>query len=864
MNGRFKNKPPKWADRLLSWYCNPKMLEQLQGDVHELFYWRAAEKGVKKAKWSFAWDVIRLIRWSNIRRTQQQQGQQFNQIAMFKNYFKIGLRNLWKQRMPSTINIIGLALAVGCSLVSFKWIEGSYVKDDFHDNREDIFLVTRMQEVDGNTGRNGAIDNSLSKEIISTVAGIKASSRYNQTFVSTKWGKKSSTSQAFFVDPAYLDIFSFKFVMGNPNALKIPGTIIIDESNMLRLFGDGFTIGKQIDIKIGEEWKTFSVGAVVADRPNNSSLRVNMLISYDQLAQRNRDKDWVTNFFIQRQDGIEEEALIVSMNSLLPIFNANQKEGEYVAMGLEPLKTMALKAWEMVNSVGNAPQAGPNILLGSIAAFMLILATFNYINISLAMMMKRLKEIGIRKIIGSRRRQLVTQFLTENFILCCLSIFLGVCLAAGLFLPWFNNIAGGNLQIDLLHHLNLWLFLGILLVFITLVSGLYPAIVASSFKPITILNKETTNRGNRLLSSVFMTFQMILAMITIVGAVMSVYVNGLNQERDWGYDQYNKINVSIPDPSLYESLRASLEAEPDVLQLAGTKTSIGRDLNGVPFKYGAEVVYAELFDVGYDIPKMFDFELKEGRLFDKSLASDIENALVVNESFVDAFQIEFNEEGVPIIQDSVQYTIVGVVKDFHYWSFDQRIRGVAMKVVPIEKQTGFVLQMREGNILEQEKAIEKLIGTLAPDYNVSVYAQEALFEDYFEDKKGIRNVLLFTSSLAVLLAAMGLYGLVNINISTHIKDFGIRKVLGASGMQLAQPVYKRFRVVIGLAILIGGALSILLVRILLDSIYTYSATVGAGPLVVASLILLLVAFITLSLQVTRVKKLNPAETLRTE
>jgi putative ABC transport system permease protein len=261
---------------------------------------------------------------------------------------------------------------------------------------------------------------------------------------------------------------------------------------------------------------------------------------------------------------------------------------------------------------------------------------------------------------------------------------------------------------------------------------------------------------------------------------------------------------------------------------------------------------------------MFDFELKEGRLFDKSLASDIENALVVNESFVDAFQIEFNEEGVPIIQDSVQYTIVGVVKDFHYWSFDQRIRGVAMKVVPIEKQTGFVLQMREGNILEQEKAIEKLIGTLAPDYNVSVYAQEALFEDYFEDKKGIRNVLLFTSSLAVLLAAMGLYGLVNINISTHIKDFGIRKVLGASGMQLAQPVYKRFRVVIGLAILIGGALSILLVRILLDSIYTYSATVGAGPLVVASLILLLVAFITLSLQVTRVKKLNPAETLRTE
>jgi ABC-type lipoprotein release transport system permease subunit len=863
MSDQFKKEPPKWANRLLRWYCNPELLEQIQGDIYELFYWRAEEKGIKKAKRSFAWDVFRLFRWSNIRRTKKQ-GQQFNQIAMFKNYFKIGLRNLWKQRMPSTINIIGLALAVGCSLVSFKWIESSYVKDNFHKNGSDTFLVTHLQELEGNKERIGSMDESLSAEIIASVAGIENFTRYNTINAEARVGTKTNFSFAYFVDESYLDIFNFKVIMGNPNALKTPGTIILDESNVKKFFGDDFFIGQQLEIKIGEEWKSFSVGAVVEDRPNNSSLRVNILINYEQLEQLNKDKAWQTNFFIQRQEGISEEALIRSMNGLLAVFNANRKEGEYVAMELEPLQSMALNSYEITDGVGNAPEAAPNILLASIAGFMLILATFNYINISLAMMMKRLKEIGIRKVIGSNRRQLIAQFLTENLILCALSITIGVCLAGAMFLPWFNNIAGGNLQIDILNHFNLWLFLGGLLVFITLVSGLYPAIVASRFKPVSILKKEKNASGNKLLSSVFMTFQMILAMITIVGAVMSVYINKLNEKRDWGYDQYGKLTISVPDPSLFEKFRAHLEADPDVIRIAGTKTRMGRETNSFPFTYDGEVLYSDLFDVGYDIPEIFQMRLKEGRMFDQTLASDVENALLVNETFIGTFRIEFKAEGVPIMQDSIAYTIVGVVEDYHYWSFGSEINAAAMRVVSPEKQSAFVVEMVDGDIVDQEAALEASIEVLAPDYEANVFAQEGIFDSYFEDRKGIRNVLLFTSSLAVLLAAMGLYGLVNINISTHLKDFGIRKVLGATGMQLAKPVFKRFRIVIGLAIVIGGALSVLVVGVLMDSIYTYSANIGAGPLAVASFILLSVAFLTLNLQINRVKKLNPADTLRTE
>ena len=859
-----QSKPPRWADRFLSWYCNPKLLEQIQGDVHELFYWRLEEHGYTKAKKSFIWDVLRFFRWSNIKRKSSHKTQ-FNNTAMFKNYFKIGLRNLWKQRLPSTINILGLSLAIGCSVVAFKWIESTYTKDSFHEHLDDLFLVTHWEDLETNKGRAGATDNRLTREILSSVAGIKHSSRYGSNGqLETKQGEKLTSNYAYFVDPEYLKMFSFEFIAGDPNTLNDAGNIIIDESTSTRFFADQLAVGKILEMKIGEAWKSFQIGAVVKDKPNNSSLRVNTLINYVHLEQLYaiQDREWSTNFFIQRQNGTDRSDLEAAMNALLPVFNKDQEEGSYLSFQLEPLSTMAINAYEVFGGVGSAPPTAPNVLLASIALFMLILATFNYINISMAMAMKRMKEIGIRKVIGSKRKQLISQFLIENFILCGLSMMLGIGLAAGLFLPWFNNIAGGDLQVNILGHKNLWMFLGGLLMFITLASGLYPAIVASSYKAISIIKKERMTNGNGLLSGVFMTFQMILAMITIVGAVMFMYTNEVNQSRDWGYDQFNKLTVGVPDTKYFEVFREVLEANPTIAKLASTKTSIGRELNGVPFKYEEQLNYAELFDVGYDIPDLFDFELLEGRFFDKTLASDVNKALVVNEAFMNAFQLEFTEDGIPILMDSTQYLIVGVVKNYHYWGFDQKIRGAAMRVVPTVEHRSFVMEMREGDILAQRDALKKSLSALAPDYEVYVSVQEMILDSYFEDLKGVRNILLFTAIMAITLAAMGLYGLVNINVSTHIKDFGIRKVLGANGFQLAQPVYKKFRNILGLAVLIGGSVAVLVVEMLLEVITAYSAPIGILPISGAALILLLVAFLTLNIQVARVKKLNPAETLR--
>lgn len=864
MSKPFKNSPPKWADKFLMFFCNPRLLEQLQGDVYELFYWRLEEKGYKKAKRSFVWDVIRLFRWSNIKR--KSKPQKTNNMGIIKNYFKVGLRNLWKQRLPSTINVLGLSIALACSIVAFKFIEESYNKDFMHEHKDDTFLVTHWEELESNTGRNGKTDNQLTREIIESVPGIEKTTRYHYYNAGTKVNGRETTTFSLFVDEDYLDIFTFQLVAGNINALSQPDQIVISEDAAQRFFGQSLGLDEEIELKIGNEWKVFTVGAVLKSRTRSSSLQNYLLVNYihmDQALKRTRET-WDVNFFIQRQKGVDEQQLVTAMNELLPLHNKDNDVNPYTYFELEPLPTMARHSNEMMGGIGTAPQKAPNLLLIAIAGFMFILATFNYINISLAMVMKRFKEIGIRKVVGGQRRQLISQFLIENFLLCAFSLLLGVLLSGSMLLPAFNEISGASLELDIFKHHNFWLFLLLVLGFITLVSGIYPALVASAYRPTNILNRTASTKTNKGLSAFFLSFQMVLALITIVAAVMFVHTNRVNEARDWGYDQYNKLMVNIPDSVFQEPFRDFLEADPNVLKVAGTKSYVGRELNGVQFKNGEKATYAELFNVGVNYPQLLGLRLKEGRFFDENLDSDLENALVVNESFLDALSLTFDPDGTFIDQDSLSYRVVGVVEDYFYWAPDMKIRGAAMRAVPSSEYGFYLVEMREGNILAQRDIIQKQLRDMADEEMFGVSIQSQIFDGHFEDAKGIRNVMLFTAIIAIIIASMGLYGLVNINISNHIKSYGIRKVLGASGFELGTSILKKYRYVFLFAILIGCSVSVLLIGGLLGNIYAYYPKIGFGPLAISVMILLGVSYLTINMHIQKVRKINPAETLRTE
>lgn len=856
--------PPKWPDRFLGWYCNDRVREQVQGDAHELFYWRLEDKGLFKARKAFMWDVVRLFKWSNIKRTNSQK-QKLNNIAMFKNYFKIGLRNLWKQKMPSTINIIGLSLAVGCCLVSFKWIESNLVKDQFHERAEDTYLITPTQKTeDGDKLRYARVTLSVADMVKQGVPGIEAMTRYTGGYGPIKVDGTRFGNNYVYTDPGFFDVFSFKIIHGDKTALDDPRSVVLNEANAEAFFGDEFPIGKQISIEVNGEERFFNVTAVIENTPDNSSIYPSILVNFSLLDAYADPLTRTAFTFIVLNESIAPSSLSAGLNEVMEKKNALTPKSLYEEMSLEPLATMSKNGDEIANGFGGRPPLAPFILLSCIGGFMLLLATFNYVNIATVMAMKRVKEIGVRKVIGGRRQQLIVQFLMENLILCTLALAVGCLLASAFFIPWFNGIAGGGLSLDLLNHKNLWWFLLILLSFITLVSGAYPAFYISSFKPVAIFRGNSQKGSKRRLTGALLTFQMILAVITIVAGIMFVRTNSVNESRDWGYDQHDKLTLYIPSGQSYATLMGEISKNPSVESIAASRGIVGRVSHYKRVEIGDKRIEANIFRSDNAYPELLQLKLKEGTFFSEQARSQNRKSLLVNQTFMDRLQLDLADNPV-VVMDSTNYSIIGVLEDFHYASFSDIIRPAGFRVIEDSLLTNMTLKVRQGTALQAKAEVENLLTELDPEHaRHNVGFQEEIFDNHFREMKGISNVMLFTASLAMLLSAMGLFGLVSLSISSRQKDFSIKKVLGATLRQLSGDIYKRFITILGLAVVIGGTISVFLIGVLLDSVYGYHEKVGALPLTLAGIILLSVAALTINSQVRTVKRMNPAETLRAE
>ena len=855
------HKPPRIADRFLSWYCSARVREQVQGDAHELYYWRLEQKGAKSANRAFVWDVVRLFKWSNIKR-KNRQTQKLNNIAMFKNYFKIGLRNLWKQKMPSTINVIGLSFAIGCCLVAFKFIEMALIRDDFHQHGEDIYLVTHTAFVDEDVNRYGQISLAISDLMSEGFPAIKEVVKYNSLGVGVTIGDDVFSNRASFVDDSFLETFTFPLIYGEKDVLRDQKNVVLSERMAATFFADEYPIGKTLSLLINDVKQEFVVAGVLMDAPGSSSMRPRILLNYEVLRAGKDVKTMNSHVFVHLENGADVDNLLGQFDRLVEVQKGFNLDRKYESIGLQPLESMALNSDEVINGLGIRLPMAPMILIAAIGLFMLILSIFNYVNIATLMATKRIKEIGVRKVIGGKRGQLILQFLTENFILCLLSMIVGCLLASGFFLPQFNIISGNDFTLDLLNHKRLWVFLGGLLLLVTLASGAYPAFFVSSFKAVNIFRGSEKTGRKRRFTGVLLSFQFTLAIITIVAGYMAVNTNRINQNKSWGFNQENKLVIEVRKEE-YAQLVAEARKNPRVNDLAGSAGSIGMFYDYQPFTIGDTEIHGGILKGDVHYAELLEIDLVTGRYFEEDLVSDLTSAVLVNETFVKSFGLDMSKDHTVDINNGT-YQIVGVLEDFYFASISDVIDPAVMFALPDSLLTHVTLSTDEASLLalrdEMERSWEELDFTGSFD---SQFQTEA-FDSDFEDMKGLRNILLFVATLAILLSSMGLFGLVSLSISSKIKVYGIKKVLGASRRNLAMDVYKGFSLILGIAIVVGSAVAIKLVDLLMDSAYGDHAPIGIIPLGVSALILLAVAAFTINTQLSRVQRMNPAQTLRTE
>lgn len=787
---------------------------------------------------------------------------------MVRNFIKTALRSLAKNPLISFINIFGLSLAVGCSLVVFIFVDFSFSQDEFHENRESIFLLNNVVSRDGSEQVWGDSPSPIGPMMKADLPEVEEMTRIDNRNVILKYEDKVFKEFVRFVDPQFLEMFSFEIKQGRAEELQDPSKVILSEAMAEKYFGEEDPIGKQLVMVLNEKKESFVVGGVAAKFPKTASFRFNMLVHYDKMftfyeeQDANDWTDFIAATFIQLQNPEDIKGLSSKMDKYVQLQNAADEDWPAKAYIFEPLTTLSQNSHKIRGDISGGDDPVARLILVLIAVFMIVLACFNYINISISSATKRLKEIGVRKVIGGTRRQLVFQFLGENLLICLLALVLGAIWARAFFGPWFDSQFDIGLELNFYENINAWLFLTGLLFITGFGSGSYPAFYISSFKPVNIF------RGNQKFSKsrftrIFLTFQFILSIITIVFGIAFTQNAQYQRELDWGYNKDQTLVIPLEEGVNHEVIKNELAMQPGVVSIATSAGHLGRSVGLEVIDFNDNKYEVRRMSVGYDYLETMGIRLKQGRFFERERITDQDESVVINETFARDFDWE-NPLEVSFELDSTVFHVIGVVEDFHYFDFDDKIEPAFFRMSKDEDTNYISVRIERGNIAKAEAFAEELWKKHVPDFPYNGFFQDAVFDNHFDDLKGHARIMTFTATLAIILSCMGLFGLVSLNVATRMKEFSIRKVLGAGITAIFKGVNRQYFWILTIACVLGLPVAYVLVDSLFDEVYEYHMPLTLAPFIMAALFLFSVALLTVSSQIYKVVVSNPVDSLRQE
>ena len=791
---------------------------------------------------------------------------------MFKNYLLVTFRNLLKNRIFTAINILGLGIALSVCIVAFFNNMFNYEFDRHNVNFDKIYRVNSFRDMEGREQEYGVVPATLGLEVKKDIPGIEKAARLMRSRSPVKIGDNIFSTQISYVDPEFLDIFTFPILLGDKKSIENQKNVLVSKTMATKLFGKDYPIGKTISI-VNDKNKefTYTVGAVFADLPLNSSFRIDILSHYDnfKLMWEWSDADWKNNttcLFIKVPDKSGLSSITQSLKNYLPVQNKAREDFRMTRFSLVPLKEVGSNSRTTWSS-GLFPSLHPAALYSPpiMALFILLIACFNFANTSIATFSKRLKEIGLRKTFGGQRRQLITQFMFETLIICFMALLVGIILAEFL-VPAYSSLWNYmKIELTFTRYLFFWVFLLLLLLLTGFMSGVYPAIYVSSFSPVHILKGASPFRGAGKLSSVLLALQFSISVMALVmGLVFSknaVYQRTL----DLGYDRDKLIVVPVVE-DLSTSFKNEILTNPKIISVGGTRNHIGWGSYSRPIKDAVKQLEVDAMDIGPEYASTMGLRLVEGRLFDKSREeSDRTNkSIIINQKMVKDFGWKEPVGMTVTLYDTTRLTVIGVVKDFYINGLWQKINPTILRLSSND-QYG-VLAVRA-----ETKDLPAVLDYLSLKWKSQ--ATNFIFggmyqEDTMQDEKAINNSILkvnvFLAIVATLLSLIGMYNLVSLDIIRRTKEMGIRKIQGAPVPLIMYLVSKKFLVVLVIALLIGCAGGYYMSNMLMDSIWDYFVQIKAGILILAAAIMFSATVLTIIFKIGKAALRNPVDSLRYE
>ena len=894
MNREGNISPPKWADRFLQLYCNQKYLEEVQGDIHELFDARVEKGDIEKAKRQFVWDVIRFFKWSNIKRTKRLNS---NFITMTTNNFKVAFRVLWKQKFNTALNVLGMAVGIACFLQIAFFVNQELSFDRFHTKKDRIFRAWVLEDYgEGarffNTNTPPIFEETLEQDIPEVEAAIQ----YDLSNQLVGRGENRLLEQIAMASPEFFDYFDFQLVDGNTQSpLGKMTDIVITEAYASKYFGSDNPIGEPMAIEYGTEMKEFYVSAVVQNIPKNSGIQFHMMISNsnkDLIYSPGVQKAWMNispETYVILKEGMDvDEAASKLPKMIMSYLEGRVEEGQY-QIGFQPLTDIHLNP---DFPVGYAPVGNPQYvyILGAIGLLVMIIACVNYTTLTVGQSLKRAKEVGVRKVVGARQGSLLWQYMSESILVAVIAMGLGL-LFTTLTLPLFNELANTELVMPL-SILDIGLYIG-LAVGIGLISGIYPALILSRFKTISVLRGATnTSKGKHAARKGMVVFQLLLTVFLISSTLIMRKQMNYMQSKDLGYNYDAMVSVPLygdPEAGGFvarinsamekgELMKAALNTNPNVQDIG-----LGSHVVGTPgwlqlgFR-GNDNIFRNFRMLMVDPYYMESFGIKttEGRSFDPESGLDKRQSIILNKAAINLFGIE-NPLGSKIPgPDFGDHQIIGVTEDFNYASLHNDVEPLVIVMNPMPIFQGIsdsnsqdspmpklVFRYTGSNLTEVAQIVESAWDSVYPNEDLNYNFIDDAMKMQYESEARVNRIVGIATVLSIFIASLGLLALTILVVNTKIKEIGIRKILGASPSTIFMLLFRNFSFQLLISVVLSVPITYYLMKNWLNE-FAYKIPIGPEMFFLSGGLALLIVLGVIGYHAIKASHANPVNALRAE
>ncbi|WP_338875207.1 ABC transporter permease [Spirosoma sp. SC4-14] len=772
---------------------------------------------------------------------------------MLKTYFILAYRNLVSNRTTSLINVVGLSIALACAITVFLILKNFWTLDSFHTKGDRIFMVEYTREVDNETEVYGDAPAPIAAALRADFPQVKQTVRVQREGVQVLTKGSVVDELITYADTNFFHLFTFPLKYGSPTALADPAAIILSSEMAEKYFPNQIPIGQPFTIiTASREHKQFVVRGVAETFPNNIGFAFALLTGYHSVHDGLKNQDWTTHIsgvFVEVPDKRYVPTLARQLDRYVALYNSKNTDEPITSFVFDNLRNPAPKAYDVRRRPAEANHPMATLIFSAIALLMMGVSCFNYINISLGAVTQRLKEIGVRKVMGGTRQQLIVQFMIENLLLCFIALLLSLLITTVFLIPLFNDLMVMTISLAFSQNAPLWLFMAGILLFTAVASGGYPALYVSAFRPIAVFAGRQKFGNKGAFSRVLLVGQFVLAFVAVIVGVVFTSAGIQWKNLDWGYNPDQTLAVRLTDSTQYTILRNELVRNPAVSLVAGAEYHVGESMALQAIRVGDRQENVVRYNVGPGYFETLGLQLATGQFFDEHRLAENAESVVVNETFVRHHRWKDGAIGKTIRVDQQVVTIAGVVRDFKL--FGSGVARPAVFFSARQPQYQYLALRFDPNHGPGVKAdLERLWQSKFPNTTVSMFYQKEVFDAFNTTFQNLANGFGYLAGLALLIACMGLYGLAAQHFAKRLKEVGVRKVLGASVANILLLVNREFVLLLLMAGVVANAITMMGVQLTLQNTQEFTGSYRPGllPYLAANALVLLTAAFAVSMQ----------------